>query len=108
MSKWISETHQLPSKSQLKRFRIQRWNSLLNNADLDMRQYHFMTAVEKALEVTLWKDADSDTLDHGYEKRKEVLRGQLTALAANELVVYFQEIGVPESSVEDYLPESPV
>ena len=107
MSKWKSETHGLPSKSQLKSYRFQKMNELLLDNDLDLKFYPFWSAAEIALEITLWEDADTNSV-YGYEKRKEVLRGQLAALDANELAVYFQEIGVPESSVEDYLPESPV
>ena len=108
MSKWISETTKLESKAQLKEHREHKLNELCSDNGLNRLNAVFWTPAELALEATLWNDADTTTEHYGYEKRKEVLRGQLTALAANELVVYFQEIGVPESSVEDYLPESPV
>ena len=107
MSKWLSETFDLESKAQLKEHRKHKWKVLLAENNLDMIFHPFWSAAEIALEITLWEDADANSV-YGYEKRKEVLRRQLAALDVNELAVYFQEIGVPESSVEDYLPESPV
>jgi len=108
MSKWKAETSGLPSKAQLKVHRENKLKELCSDNGLDRLNSFAWTAEEIALQQTLWADADTTTEHYGYEKRKEVLRGQLTALDANELAVYFQEIGVPESSVEDYLPESPV
>jgi hypothetical protein len=102
MSKWESETFELESKLQLKAHREHKWKVLLFENNLNMLYYPFFTPAEIALEEGIWKLADND-----YETRKEVLRGQLTALAANELVVYFQEIGVSPSSITDYLPLSP-
>jgi hypothetical protein len=103
MSKWKSETFELESKSQLKAHRKHKFDELLMDNDLDLLNYSFWSQAEKDLEILLWKEADD-----AYEIRKDVLRPQLTALITNDLVKYFQEIGVPESSVEDYLPESPV
>ena len=108
MSKWKSETFDLPSKEQLKAHRQHKMNELLLDNGLEMANFPFWSSAEIALEATLWTEADTSVNHWGYETRKATLRGQLNALDANELAVYFQEIGVPESSVEDYLPESPV
>tara|TARA_R100001530_G_scaffold132156_1_gene104314 strand:+ start:168 stop:494 length:327 start_codon:yes stop_codon:yes gene_type:complete len=108
MSKWESETFGFESKAQLKAHREHKLTELCSDNNLERLNSFAWTAEEIALQQTLWDEADATTEHYGYEKRKEVLRGQLAALDANELAVYFQEIGVPESSVEDYLPESPV
>jgi|TARA_R100000750_G_C2319061_1_gene85581 hypothetical protein len=107
MSKWKSETFGLESKAQLKEHRENKLKELCSDNDLIRLNSFAWTTAEIALQQALWDDSDNNVV-YGYEARKAVLRGQLTALATNDLVKYFQEIGVPESSVEDYLPESPV
>ena len=102
MSKWESKQG-IESKSQLKAHRDHLMNRFLMENDLNLLQYPFWSQADKDLEATLWKEADND-----YETRKVALRPLLNALSAEELTTYFQEIGVPENNVEDYLPESPV
>jgi hypothetical protein len=102
MSKWISETLQLESKSQLKEHRRHRLNALLMHADLNLLFYSFWSQADKDLETVLWKQADAD-----YESRKTTLKGQLKAINANDLKKYFQEIGIVESNVDDWLGASP-
>ncbi len=103
MSKWKSETFNLESKSQLKAHRQHRLGGWCLDNDLERLNYFSWTPEEKALEMTFWEE-----VDNRYEARKAELREKLNALSPTELTTYFNEIGVEQIPIEDYLPESPV
>ena len=103
MGRWKDEKSGLESKAQLKAHRIHKFDGIFIDEDLDMKFYPVFTQAEKDLQFSIWQEADVD-----YETRKGELREKLNALSPTELTTYFNEIGVEQIPIEDYLPESPV
>ena len=101
MSKWISETTGLESKAQLKSHRKDRWKGLLLQNSLDLEMYPWWTDEEKALERSLFAEADKD-----YEERKAKLKQEIKKLSKEDKAKYFQEIGETEQDIDIWLKPS--
>ena len=101
MSRWKSETFNIESKEQLKSYRKDMWKGLLMQNGLDLEMYPWWTVDEIALESNLFSQADEN-----YEERKLALKAKLEKLAPVYLIRYFDEIGVNEVLIEDWLKTS--
>ena len=101
MSRWISETLDIESKEQLKSHRKDKWRGLLIQNGLDLDLYPWWTDEEKALEQTLWIEANKD-----YEERKVVLKTQIDKLSVKNADIYFQEIGIEKQDINIWLKPS--
>ena len=101
MSKWKSETTNLESKAQLKSHRKDKWKGLLLQNNLDLELYSWWTEEEKALERTLFAEADEN-----YEERKLKLNQEIKNLSIEDKSKYFQEIGTAGQDADIWLKPS--
>lgn len=98
MNKWKSETTDLPSKAQVKQYRVHLWKVLCAQNNLSLELYPIWAEDEKAQARQLWSDTISD-----YNHRKAELKQALKSLSPEKQTKYFQEIGVNKQNVDDWL-----